>query len=90
MLFCLGRLPLPVPHRGIKAVLREKFRMGATLGNLARFQDDDFIGADHGGQPVGDNQSGAILRYDVEGRLDILFGRGVERRGCFIENEDWR
>jgi hypothetical protein len=36
---------------------------------------------------VRDNQRRTVLEQGINGGLDFIFGFGVERRGCFIQNK---
>ncbi|HEY6277509.1 MAG TPA: PH domain-containing protein [Streptosporangiaceae bacterium] len=48
------------PERGIAATGGEQFVVSAGLGDPARRDDNDPVGAGGGGQPVGDDQGGAL------------------------------
>src|SRR5262245_11612895 len=41
-----------------------------------------------GGEPVGDDECGAVLHHFVKRRQDARFGGGIKRAGRFVENED--
>ena len=40
----------------------------------------------HGGQPVGDDQRGLVLRHALQFGLDGPFVGGVQRAGGFVKN----
>lgn len=83
-------LALTVPHGGVEPILGEQVRMRAALGDHAAFQHDDLVSADHGRKAMGDDQRGAVLRNDIEGRLDLALGRRVQRRGRLVEDQNRR
>ena len=64
--------------------------VAAALGDHALVEHDDLVGADDGGEPVRDDQRGAVLRYPLERVLDLLLGVAVERRGRLVEQQDRR
>ena len=64
--------------------------MAATFDDAALFEHQNLVGADHGGQPVGDDQGRAVLGDLVQALLDFALGLGVERRGRLVEHQDRR
>jgi hypothetical protein len=54
--------------------LLQQFAVRATLQHHAAIQHDDLIGIDNGGEPVGNDQRGAVGRDDSQLMLDGLFG----------------
>ena len=64
--------------------------MGALLGNAAPLHDHHAVGMFDGGQAVCNDQRGAALHQALQRVLHQPFGFGVERRGCFVQNQDGR
>src|SRR5207253_7786817 len=88
--FTGGRgLALPVPHAGIETAVREQLLVCPALDDHALVEHDDFVGTDDGGEPVCDDERGAVSRHPVERVLDFLFGMAVERGGGLVEEQDW-
>ena len=56
----------------------------------ALVEHHDLVGADDGGEPVRDDQRGAVLGNAVERILDVPLGVAVERRGRLVEQQDRR
>ena len=73
---------LTFPHRVVEAVQLHQLGMFTALGDDAILQHQNLIGADHGGQPVGDDQRRAVLRDIIERGLNFALGMGIERRGA--------
>src|SRR5215472_6409084 len=85
------RLALAVPHAGIKPAMREQLLVRAAFDDDALVQHQNFIGADDGGEPVGDDERGAVLGNAVERVLNVFLGVAVERRSGFVKHQDrWR
>src|SRR5690242_5421333 len=53
-------------------------------------QDDDLVGAPHGGEPVGDGDGGAAPGQVVERLLDRALGLGVQGAGRLVQHEHAR
>ena len=62
--------------------------MGAALDDAAAVDDEDLVGAAHGGQPVGDHQRGAAGQGGVEGPLDGRLGLAVEVGGGLVQDDE--
>src|SRR5258708_39846657 len=77
----LLRLALPVPHAGVESRLEQQLVMGAALDDDAVVEDDDLVGADDGGEPMRDDERGAIVRDEFQRILDFALGVAVERGG---------
>src|SRR5690606_27893433 len=63
--FGLGGFALTAPHLGVEAFLGEERGVVTAFGDLTFAEHEDFIGIDDGGEPVGDDHTGAVARYDV-------------------------
>src|SRR5690606_40532907 len=79
-LFGTTGLALPVPHLGIETARGKQRPVRSPLGDAAVTQHDDFVRADDRGKPVSDDQRRAVAAHQIESRLDLLLGMGVERR----------
>ena len=64
--------------------------MAAALDDAAGVHHQDLVGAHHGREPVRDHERGAADADAVELGLDRLLGRGVERGGRLVEDQDRR
>jgi hypothetical protein len=62
----------------------------ALLDDAPGVHDQDAVGVDDGGQPMGDDQRGVVLRHLRQGLLDGLLGVAVQRRGGLVEDHDAR
>src|SRR6476619_2603687 len=78
-------LALTCPEARIEAAAGEKLQVRALLDDLAMVEHDDVVGMDHGGEPVGDDERGALARDPLQRILDLLLGVAVERRGRLVE-----
>ena len=61
------------------AAFGEQLIVGAGFGCAAFVHDDDLIGLEYGGKPVGDGDDCPTDTERFDGRVDFLFGFGVER-----------
>src|SRR4051794_7926711 len=57
----LLRLALPVPHAGVESNFEQQFVMRAALDDDAVVEHDDLVGADDGGEPVRNDERGAVV-----------------------------
>ncbi len=64
--------------------------MGAHFADLAFVHDDDFVGALHRREPVGDDQGCSSLDHAVERVAHAEFGFGIDAGSGFVENQDLR
>ena len=64
--------------------------MAALLGNHPVLQDQDPVRLQDGGQAVGDDDAGSALHQGFQCLLNRVFGDGVQRRGCLVQNQDLR
>ena len=64
--------------------------MPAALDDAAAIEDADFVGLRHRRQPMGDDDRRAALAQGAQSLLDRLLGLRIERRGCFVEQNDRR
>src|SRR5579863_6767676 len=68
----------------------EELGVVAALNDSSLLHDQDLVGAADGGEPVGDDEGGAVLHELRESGLDHGLGLGVERTGGLVEDEDAR
>ena len=64
--------------------------MGALLDLAAAVEHDDLVGADDGGEPVGDHDHGLARHEPLEGLLDQVLVLGVGERGRLVQHHDGR
>ncbi len=64
--------------------------MGAFFDYRSILHDDDLVGVDDGGKPVGDDDDGAAAHGMIERLLYGGFRFRIERRGRLVEQEDRR
>ena len=83
-------IELQVVEPAVGAGAGHEFLVGADLGDAAALEDDDAVGAAHGGHAVGDDEDGAALHEVGERCLHEGFALGVERGGGFVEDQDGR
>src|ERR1700679_3998770 len=62
----------------------------AAFDDAAGFDDQNLVGAAHGGEAVGDDEGGAAAHQVAQTFLDERFGFGIEAGGGFVENQDAR
>src|ERR1700733_5005159 len=58
----------------------------AAFDDAAGFDDQNLVGAAHGGEAVGDDEGGAAAHEVAQTFLDERFGFGVQAGSGFIEN----
>ena len=64
--------------------------MSAALNDVPAIHHQDFMRINHGGQPVGNDQSGLVLRHALQlGLYGPLVGR-IQRAGGLVKNHDRR
>src|SRR5262245_39561440 len=74
----LGRDKLQVIKLAIFAIPRKQLVVGAFLNDPAVLDDDDPIGTANRGEPMRDDQGGAVLHQYFESLLHRMFGFGIE------------
>ena len=62
--------------------------MGALLGYLAAFEDDDLARSADRGEAVGDDYRGTAMEEALEAALDRFLGADVDVGGGLVEDED--
>jgi hypothetical protein len=72
---------------GIQAVARQQLGMGADVDDAAGLHHHDAVGAQHGGQAVGDHQRGAPGHQPFQRLLHHVLALGVEGRGGLVEQQ---
>src|SRR5260370_6812168 len=77
-------LLLACPHRCVMAMPGQQVEMAAALDYLAAVEHQDLVGIDDGGEPVGDDEGGAVLRDLAQARLDLALGLRLERPGPLV------
>src|SRR3989441_10547613 len=81
---------LEVVEPAVQAVGGQQLPVRAPLHDPSFRQHDDEIGMLHGGEPMGDDEDGAMGHQPLDRFLDEALGLGVERAGRFVENQDPR
>ncbi len=71
-------------------MLRQHLVVGAAFDDAALIEHANLVGVENGRPSVGNNQRGAVFRYSIEFGPDCPFRLKIQRRGGFIENQDWR
>jgi len=64
--------------------------MGSRFPDPAIGQNEDSVGAPNGGQTVGDDNRRTPFHQVLQCLLNQRFRFGIQRRGCFIQNQDRR
>ena len=72
----------------VEPALGDQLCVGAGFDDAAVLQDDNPIGAAHGGEPVGDDDAGAALDQAFESRLDLALGPAVDLLHLPLELEE--
>ena len=75
---------------GVNAALGHQALVGALLADALFVQDENPVSALNGGQPMGDNQGGAVACQVLQGPLHHLLALGVQSAGGLVQNEDGR
>ena len=74
----------------VEAVPGEQVRVGAALDDAAALEHDYQIGAADRGEPVSDDERGAVA-YDLgEGPLDLVLGADVDAGRRVVEDQNGR
>ena len=69
--------------------LGKQLGVGTALLNSFAVHDDDFVCVLDGGQTVRNHEGGAVLAQLVQRILNVVFGHIIQRRGRFVQNQDW-
>ena len=62
--------------------------MGALLDNSPALDDEDLVGCQDGGKPVGDQDAGPGADQGIDGLLNRSFRNGIQGGGRLIKNEE--
>src|SRR5688572_1801804 len=73
---------------GIEPALAHELGVRALRDDRAALEHHDAVGGLHGGEAVRNGERGAPFLQGVEALLHQALGRGVERAGGFIEEQD--
>ena len=74
----------------VEAVPGEQVRVGAALDDASALEHDYQIGAADRGEPVSDDERGAVA-YDLgEGPLDLVLGADVDAGRRVVEDQNGR
>lgn len=78
---------------GIKEVFelaahRHQLVKATALDHFTAFNIADLVCVQHSGEPVGDNDRGALVRDRLDRRLYACFGVAVERTGGLVQKQD--
>src|ERR1035438_8138229 len=84
----LGKLHPMQPR--VLAVEGQQLLVRALFDNAPLLQGADAGGPLDGAEPMGDDEGGAVLDEDLEGRLHGPFAFSVEGAGGFVQDEDGR
>ena len=68
----------------------EQLVVGAARGDRAVLEHDDLVGERDRREAVGDHERRAARHHLAQRELDLLLGRGVDRRGGVVEDQDPR
>src|SRR5690606_2221422 len=87
-----ARGPHPLLYLGfekfpVEASQSHQLRVGPFLHHPAPVDDQDPVGVDHGGEPVGHHHAGPALHEAFQGLLDQPLRGGVQGGGGLIEEE---
>ena len=74
---------------GVDTVGGDKFIVGAYFDEMAVLQDENTVGTDDAGEPVGDYQGSTALHEAVQGFLDDGLVLGVHAGQGLVEDKDW-
>jgi hypothetical protein len=66
----------------------EELMVGTGFDDAAGDEDDDGVNVAQGGQPVGDDEGGALASQAAQGVLNELLTVGIDGGSGFVENED--
>src|SRR5262245_66613113 len=69
---------LAVVQLRVKAAAGKQLGVGSGGHQLALVQDEDLVGGQDGGQPVGDDQCSAAVQEQAQCPLDVMIGAAVE------------
>ena len=69
---------------------REQLVVRALRRDATVLEDDDLVGQRDRREPVGDHERRAPGHHLAQRELDLLLGRGVDRRGRVVEDQDPR
>ena len=64
--------------------------MRAALRDLAVVQHDDLVGINDCREPMRDHEGRPALGDEIEGILNLAFGKGVECGGRLVEDKNGR
>ena len=68
----------------------QQLGVGALLDQSTLVQDQDPLGPAHAGEPVGDDEGGAVPHEDVEGLFDQPLGFGVQGGSGLVQDQQDR
>ena len=87
----LDRLGLQPPKISVEAARTpDQFLVRTDFDDASVLHPDDAVAAAHRRQPVGDDDHGAVLHDAAHVALDDALALVIERRRCFVEDEDAR
>ena len=84
------RTKLRGEHPGKQSIGAQQLGGRATLGDPPGFEHDHLIGLFDRGQPMSHDEDRALPGEVRQGILKRLFGQGIKRVGCLIEDENIR
>ena len=68
----------------------QELRRRSCLNDLALIENDNPIGTQDRGQTMCNDQDRALAGQALDRLLDHLLGLAIDRRRCFVEEQNWR
>ena len=84
------RTLLQRPHSRIPPIRRQQLSVRAALDDAPGIHHQNLMRVHHGGQAVGDDQGGLVLRHALQLALDGALVGAVKGTGGLVENQDGR
>ncbi len=88
----LSRLVTKLAHIEVvvETFVSQETVVGALLNDLTILEDENFISLLNGGEAVGNDKAGPTFHQSTHGLLYQEFQPGINRGGCFIQNQNLR
>ena len=71
----------------VEAALRGQFRVAALFHHLTLIKHDDAVGLQHGGETMGDDDSGAVGHQAIQCQLHQALGFRIERARRLVQQQ---
>jgi len=78
------------PKLGIEAMAGDELSVPAPLDYPPVAHDQDLVGVLDGGQSMGNDKRGAVVREQRQALLNDTLRGGIESRSRFVEKQDLR